>query len=80
VVQIHSGALILSILLGLAQRVANQVFGQNGFFAVGLVSRPSGLKIKTDRAIGFAIQLKLSQLTDFFACNHDFLLRAVIVG
>jgi hypothetical protein len=68
--EVGPSAAVAAILFGFAQRFPNQVFCQDGFFAVGFVPRPWRLKIEADRAIR-ACALELGQFTEIFAIDHD---------
>src|SRR5271166_5676753 len=77
-IQIGSRASILAGLVRLAQSLANQVFGKNGFFAMRFILWCARLEIEAERPAFFTLGVELSELTDFFAGNgHDFLLSAV---
>src|ERR1700730_10924619 len=69
-IQIGACAAVLVALLGLAQSLANQVLGQNGFFAMGFVLRSAWFEIETEGPAFVTGGVELSQLTDLFAGNH----------
>src|SRR5579862_9202698 len=50
-IQVRTGTAILAVLLCLALSVAHQIFGQNGFFAMGFVLRRVRLEVKTNRGV-----------------------------
>src|SRR5437763_14004328 len=59
-IQIGAGGAVLTVLLGIAKRVANQIFRQNSFFAVRLIFRSLRLKVKAQGAAFPINALKLS--------------------
>jgi hypothetical protein len=63
-VQVFAGAGALALLLGFAQRLANQVLGKDGFFLVRLVLRGAGLKVKA-QGTTVSVGLECGQLSDF---------------
>ncbi len=67
--QVGPRALVPAALLGLAQRLTNQVLGQNGLLAMRFIVGRRRLKIKSDGTIGI-VTLKLRQLPKIFAGHH----------
>src|SRR5579872_3332933 len=68
--QIGAGAAVLAALLCLAQRCANQIFGENGLFAMRFVLRSARFEIETESPAPVTVGVELGQLTDLFAGNH----------
>src|SRR5271170_6194262 len=69
-IQVCAGASVFSVLFGLTQGFANQIFGENGFFAMRFVLRGTRFEIKAEGRTFVPIGVELSQLTHVFAGNH----------